>query len=161
MNEEQANSPRILLIGYGNPARGDDKAGWLVADRIEERWGNRIDVLRFHQLDIMLAEQFANYDVVVFVDAETTDLGQGRPPTLLQPSLELREVTHILEPASVLGICKAVYHAEPKAYLVTVSAQTFEFVGTISPETRRDIDRAVADIDELLDGLMDQSDSFS
>ena len=150
MNELPPRCPRVLFVAYGNPGRGDDGAAWLVADSIEERWGNRIDILRFHQLDIVLAERFAQCDVVIFVDAETTETAQGRSPTLLTPSAELREVTHILDPAALLGLGQAIYHARPRAYLVTVFAHRFEFGDAISPETRSDIDRAVRDIENLL-----------
>ncbi len=154
MSELSQGRPRVLLIAYGNPGRGDDGAAWLVADSIEERWGNRIDILCFHQLDIVLAERFTQCDLVIFVDAETTETAQGRPPTLLVPSAELREVTHILDPSALLGLGQAIYHARPTAYLVTVFAHRFEFGDAISPETRSDIDRAVRDIDNLLQEVL-------
>jgi Ni,Fe-hydrogenase maturation factor len=30
--------PRVVVAGYGNPLRGDDAAGWLVAQALEARW---------------------------------------------------------------------------------------------------------------------------
>ena len=140
----------ILIIGYGNPGRGDDAAGWLAAEAIEKHWADRVEVMTLHQLDVVLAERFVSCDIVVFVDAEATEESTGRALTRLYPNNDLCDVTHCPDPAGVLGLAKTLYAAEPEAYLVTVCATQFNFGEPPSPETARDIERAVGEIDELL-----------
>jgi Ni,Fe-hydrogenase maturation factor len=38
----------VLVIGYGNPLRGDDRVGWVVAERLREVAG--VTAVTTHQL---------------------------------------------------------------------------------------------------------------
>lgn len=60
-----------LIIGYGNPLRGDDGLGWHVAQRLAAvlpQHRARIEVC--HQLTPELAEPISRADLVIFIDAE-------------------------------------------------------------------------------------------
>lgn len=66
-------APRVLIIGYGNPLRGDDRLGWVVAAQLGEQLGEQHGTVRtLHQLVPELAEELARYDVAMFVDASAT-----------------------------------------------------------------------------------------
>ncbi len=144
-------SPHILVIGYGNPGRGDDAAGWLVAEAIERQWGNAVEVQTLHQLDVVIAEQLSDFDLVVFVDAEITDAPNGRSLARISPSDELQDVTHTITPQSVLGLGRSLYNVEPEAYLTGVYGHRFDFGAEITKETARDIKRAVSEINRLIE----------
>jgi hydrogenase maturation protease len=47
--------PGTLLIGYGNPLRGDDGLGWQVADQVARDADKSIKVVATHQLTPELA----------------------------------------------------------------------------------------------------------
>ncbi|MGF1587982.1 MAG: hydrogenase maturation protease [Pleurocapsa sp.] len=58
-----------LVIGYGNTLRSDDGAGQSAANQIAA-WGlPNVRSLAVHQLTPELAEDIANADTVIFVDA--------------------------------------------------------------------------------------------
>lgn len=57
----------ILVIGDGNPLRGDDGAGWEVTARLERAPG--VEVTTTQMLVPELAERIGVAAVVIFVDA--------------------------------------------------------------------------------------------
>ena len=150
MNESERTFPRILIVGYGNPGRGDDAAGWRVAEILEKRWGDKVEVLILHQLDIVVAERIPQFDLVIFIDAEEQENPPGRSLATLEPSPGTSDFTHTLEPGTLLTLAKTLYESEPEAYLITVYAKSFEFGDPPSEETLRDIERAVAEIEQFL-----------
>ena len=53
----------VLILGYGNPLRGDDALGPQVAEELAVRLGDdpRVTVQAVHQLTLDLAETLANF----------------------------------------------------------------------------------------------------
>ena len=72
----------VLVVGYGNPLRGDDGIGWHAARRLADDprlAGAR--VLACHQLAPELAEDVSQASLVVLVDASVDGApGVGRSP---------------------------------------------------------------------------------
>ena len=68
MTEERPSLP-ILVIGYGNTLRRDDRIGWRAAERIEGWNHPSIRVLTRTQLLPELADELARADMVLFIDA--------------------------------------------------------------------------------------------
>jgi hypothetical protein len=72
-----AAGPRPLVIGYGNPFRGDDAVGWLVAEALlGDQRADSLDVLAVHQLNPEHAVRVAEAARVVVVDSGP---GAGSP----------------------------------------------------------------------------------
>ena len=66
---------RKLIIGYGNPLRGDDGVGWEVASRLAVIIPSEAaHILTVHQLTPELAESVSEADLVIFIDA--SDVGE-------------------------------------------------------------------------------------
>lgn len=120
----------LLVIGYGNRLRGDDAAGPVVADRLAARG---IHAIAVHQLTPELAELVAAADQVVFVDAAVDATGCER----VEPVAGRAPLHHVRAPAEVLHLAEAVYGRCPPAWLVRVSAVSFEFGAGMSAEARR------------------------
>ena len=60
----------VLIIGYGNPLRGDDGVGWRVAEAVAAALPDgAAEVLTVHQLTPELAELMSRADRVIFIDA--------------------------------------------------------------------------------------------
>lgn len=146
-------TPYVTIIGYGNPSRGDDGAGWWVGEEIERRWGDKVEVVLLHQLDVVLADQFQKCDVVIFIDAEKTDRSTGRSLERVYPNNELKEITHTLNPETILALAATLYDAKPEAYLVTVCASRFEVGEPFTPSTQWDGIRALQDVETFLQKL--------
>ena len=65
---------RNLVVGYGNPLRGDDGVGWHAAAALaaDPRLADT-DVITGHQLTPKLAEDIAKARLAVLVDARLGD----------------------------------------------------------------------------------------
>ena len=61
---------RTLIIGYGNPLRGDDGVGWEVASRLAATIPEEAaHIMTVHQLTPELAESVSEAELVIFIDA--------------------------------------------------------------------------------------------
>ncbi|MCR9138160.1 MAG: hydrogenase maturation protease [Alphaproteobacteria bacterium] len=114
----------MLLIGYGNPGRGDDGLGpafsLAMADRALPGWEVDTD----YQLVAEHALAVSTHDLVVFADAEMNGTSaysfrQIRPgaPEVLG--------SHSLVPETVLALCETLYDARPRAYVLGITGHAF------------------------------------
>lgn len=121
---------KLLIIGYGNPARGDDGLGPLVAEHIESlkslRHWQHIDVLTAYQLQIENVMDLVDYQTVLFIDADS----QINSPYLLtrcQPEVGQSYTSHALTPDALLAVYQQVYKTAPPAcYLLKIAGHAFE-----------------------------------
>ena len=109
--------PKRLVLGIGNPLRGDDGIGALLA---EEAGGRSVQ-----QLTPDLAEQLACLDAVLFIDAWLAPAGATPQLLVMTPAAGVCE-SHRLEPAQLLAISQVLYGRAPEAHLLLVPAHAFE-----------------------------------
>lgn len=92
-----ADSPRLLVVGLGNPVRGDDSVGLCVAREVRRCLGasTSVEVEELWAGGLRLAEMMSGFDRAVVVDAMTTQ--RHRPGTVRTLTLEdlggLRTIT--------------------------------------------------------------------
>ena len=122
---------KTLLIGYGNPLRGDDGVGWVMANRLAEVEG--ITAVSAHQLLPELIDQIADVDCVIFVDATV----QGKPGDIavreIHPDTMGLATSHGMEPVVMLAYVDQLYGRCPRAYLVTITGEDFGYTENLSP----------------------------
>jgi hydrogenase maturation protease len=124
-----------LIIGYGNPLRGDDGLGWRAAERLTaDAHESRATVIACHQLTPELAEPISRADLVIFIDAEE------RQPAgkLICRRIDARAApritfSHHLTPAALLHCARQLYGACPEAITFSVSSQSFACSEELSP----------------------------
>lgn len=136
MPSEPHSSP--LIIGYGNPFRGDDGVGPHVAAQLGG--------LVAHQLVPEMAEQIAQAESVIFVDANCS-----LPPGTVQ-SLPLPEesmMTHKSTPGSLLNLAKEVYGKSPPATLIAIGVSDFTLGAPMTSEAQKGADAAISQIQRL------------
>jgi hydrogenase maturation protease len=120
---------RPLVIGYGNPLRGDDGVGWHAAAALaRDPRLDGADVIARHQLTPELAEDVARSGLLVLVDACA---GTGEPGTIRIRPIAARPTSaciwsHHLEPATLIELADRMYGAAPPAVLVTVTGARFD-----------------------------------
>ncbi len=68
---------RPLLVGIGNPWRGDDGIGWAVAEAAGRRLGDAVDVVCCDGEPTRLLDAWADADFAVVVDAARTGAAPG------------------------------------------------------------------------------------
>ena len=116
----------VLVVGYGNPLRGDDGIGWHAARLLADDprlAGAR--VLACHQLAPELAEDVSQASLVVLLDAAA----EGDPGSVAVRQIEPRPPTpatwsHHLDPETLAGLAQTLYGAVPPIVLVSVAAAT-------------------------------------
>ena len=118
------------VIGLGNPLRGDDGVGVLLADQVGGR--------SVQQLTPELAASLAPLEVVLFIDAWLAPAGARPQLQRLSPVSLAREaasgVSHGLTPAELLAISQALYGHAPEAWVLLVPAHVFAHGSAFSAE---------------------------
>jgi len=141
MNHE----PSIIVIGVGNPLRGDDGVGWYAVDRLMELFkSSEIEFIKCRELLPEISETISQRKFVIFIDvAVDTESGivaeKKVAPAKNFSSLE----THQLDPAGILAFSKALYGNVPKAMMLTVRGESFVYHEGLSKEVRDVSDKLV------------------
>jgi len=117
-------TPRILLIGYGNPGRGDDGLGPALAARIEALDLPGVTVDRDYQLTVDHAPMIAAHDMVIFADAM---IGLEMPFRLapLPPDPTVGLGSHQVSPEAALHLAGLLYGHAPPGWMLAIAGQTF------------------------------------
>jgi len=124
---------RLLIIGYGNPLRGDDGLGWRAAEQLAAEWPEA-ETLTCQQLTPELAEPISRAARVVFIDAAA----QGAPGAVheqpLRPDAAVpAPFTHRINPGALLALSEKLYGHLPEAVLFSVAGESFDYSQALSP----------------------------
>jgi hydrogenase maturation protease len=127
--------PSCMVIGCGNPLRGDDRLGPAVAQIVETWRLPGVAAIAVHQLTPEIAATLAQYDRAIFVDARhiaTTDAAAGAAVRVetLRPALHPA-------PEHVLALAQTLYGHCPQTWLVSIPAQCFDFGAPLSAAAQR------------------------
>jgi hydrogenase maturation protease len=127
---------RTLVIGYGNPLRGDDGLGWEVVDCLAKAAADeKTKVVAVHQLTPELAEPISESDLVIFIDASHQgDPGSWRCEAIAPNGKISNALAHYFTPAGLLGYADAIFKARPRSLLISVAALSFECGDKLSPK---------------------------
>ena len=124
-----------LVIGYGNPVRGDDALGLEIASRLAASIRDEaIEVVALPQLAPELSELINEVGLVIFIDSSHI----GRPGSwaceVVEPdATSLHTLGHHLTPESLLAYTQALFNTSPRALLVSVAGESFDFGQELSP----------------------------
>jgi hydrogenase maturation protease len=124
-----------LVIGYGNPLRGDDALGLEIANGLAaaSRDGS-FEVLALPQLVPELSALISEVGLVVFIDSSHI----GRPGNwaceVVEPdATALHTLGHHLTPMSLLAYTQNIFKASPRALLVSVAGESFDCRQELTP----------------------------
>ena len=143
---------RALVVGYGNPLRGDDGVGQALAAALAKTATGTLDVIGCHQLTPELAERLATVDLVIFVDADT----EGQPGSFRVTSIPQSttqhgsSLVHHVNPAALLLLSRQIYGRSPEAFIVTVAAGSFALNEGLSEPVAAALPEVVATIRRLV-----------
>ena len=141
---------RALIIAYGNTDRQDDGVAWHVLRDLAARMGGELpnapqegaDItlpgveLRYMlQLTPEIADDFAAFERVVFIDAHTGAHPDDIHVEAISALYQASPLTHHLTPASCLAIAQALHGNVPEAILVSIRGYQFGFETHLSPHT--------------------------
>ncbi len=142
---------KVLLIGYGNPARGDDALGPAVAEIIEQKKIPGVTVDSDYQLTVEDSAQVAENDVVIFVDA-SVDCAE---PFRFEP-LTAKESggfsSHSVEPAEVVALSEKLFNSPAKCFMLGIRGYIFEhFKEDMTEKAKNNLQKAVDFLENLLE----------
>jgi hydrogenase maturation protease len=126
---------KTLIIGYGNPLRGDDGLGWYAAQRLAAVLQEQeAQIMACHQLTPELAEPISQADRVVFIDAAQQEPAGKLFCQRLTPEASLPCIlSHHLTPLMLLVWTQGLYGTCPEAMVLSVSSQSFGYGAELSP----------------------------
>jgi hydrogenase maturation protease len=143
--------PGVLVVGYGNPLRGDDAVGWRVAESIasDPRLAGA-HVMTAHQLLPELAVEVAEADLAVLVDARV-----GEPPgsisvTHVAPCADRGPFGHVLTPAALAALALSVAGRSADLVVVSIGIESTEPGTALSHE----VAEAVPSVREVVADLV-------
>jgi hydrogenase maturation protease len=149
-----------LVIGYGNPSRGDDAIGPVLLERLEALREadpdlDLFDTLTDFQLQIEHAMDLAGYRQVVFVDA-AVDLDRAFRFGLLHPARDDSFSTHALNPAAVLSVYEEFFRQPPpESYLLSIHGERFDLGEGLSDAAEQALGEALAFLkDHLMQSML-------
>ncbi len=144
----KAAVPPLLVLAWGNPSRGDDALGPLLAERLlalaeTAAWAGRVEVLTDFQLQVEHALDLVGRERILFVDA-ALDLAEPFAVRLLQPARGGGIGSHALAPEAVLQVYQDLHgHPPPPATLLAIRASAFELGTDPGAQALADLDQAL------------------
>ncbi|MGB8227377.1 MAG: hydrogenase maturation protease [Sedimentisphaerales bacterium] len=141
---------KILLIGFGNPARADDGLGPALAEIIESKKFPDVTVEADYQLTIEDSAQVAQHDIVIFADA-SANCGE---PFSFEP-LMAREggsfSSHSVEPAEVMALAENLFSSKAKGFILAIRGYEFDqFGAALTEKAKANLQKAVVFVEKLL-----------
>jgi hydrogenase maturation protease len=145
--------PQRLIIGIGNPSRGDDAIGPLAIERLEALDLPDIELLTDFQLQVEHALDLIGRREVVFIDAAAS----GAAPFYFgpaAPAADASATSHALSPAAVLQAFLHVADAAlPAAYVLAVRGYAFELGAPLSVAAACNLDAALQMLVSRISGV--------
>jgi len=123
--------PKTLVIGAGNPDRGDDAVGPVVASRLKRRAGDRFKVVEQAGEGLALMEAWEGADTVIILDAALSGAPCGAihridATTELMPNDFFRCSTHALGVAEAVELARALCQLPRRIIVYGIEGERFE-----------------------------------
>lgn len=172
---------RTLIIGVGNPLRGDDGVGQVAAQRLLERSRETVilsereksqcagkneishsafaplemtgvSVRAVHQLTPELAATFSEYERVIIIDASAENKAGQITVEQVEPATVLpHTLTHHFTPAQLLALARELFQANPPLYLVTIGGASFDYGEELSSQVATALPQVIKIVFDLLE----------
>ena len=141
--------PPLLVLAWGNPSRGDDALGPLLAERLlahveKASWAGRVEVLTDFQLQVEHALDLVGRERILFVDA-ALDLAEPFTVHAVQAARGGGIGSHALAPEAVLQVYEDLHgQPPPPATVLGIRAKVFELGTAPSADALADLEQAIA-----------------
>jgi hydrogenase maturation protease len=147
----QDQMARILIIGWGNPLRGDDGVGWRAAELLAGALeGRDAKALVSHQLMPEFAEEISRSELVIFIDAACDNgVGELRLERIEPDRAPSAAFSHELSPPALLGMAEKLYGSRPEAHFVSVGGGSFEYGEELSPEVQSALPALLREVERV------------
>ena len=160
MTERKSSS--TLIIGIGNPYRGDDAAGPIAARRLKEKALGGVVFLEAADEGAALMESWKDYNRAILLDAVSSGappgtihrFDAGARPLRRQP---FRHSTHAFGLVEAVELARVLGRLPKRLVVYGIEGKNFEAGETLSPEIARSIESLVDRIVEEIGHGVDRS----
>lgn len=136
-------APR-LIIGIGNPSRGDDALGSLCIERLQTLQLPDTELLTDFQLQIEYVLDLLGREEVIFVDAAAS----GAEPYVfgsLAAQADHSVTSHAVSPSALLATGQQINgHLPPNIYMLAIRGYSFELGDALSAQAADNLEQAMA-----------------
>ena len=137
------NTPApILIIGIGNPSRGDDALGPLLIERLEALALPDVELLTDFQLQVEFSLDLQQRQQVIFVDASLN----AAPPFTFRSVVAAEDTSyssHALSPSAVLHAYLKLFGEPPPSYVLAIRGEAFELGEGLSEAAEKHLEAAL------------------
>jgi len=149
---QATESTRVLLIGYGNPSRGDDGLGPAFIFRIADQLPTgSVTFEQDYQLNLEHVDLIAQHEIVIFIDADAScdDSYQFQK---LEPKADLSFTTHSVSPSALLAMADEYFNPVTRqGYTLGIRGEVFgDFEEGLSPRAEMNLTSALDFLTEQL-----------
>lgn len=150
--------PKVLIVGYGNPLRGDDGIGWVVAEKLRElALSETVSIRTCIQLTPELAADLSEVEVAILIDARAGEPAGKISCQQVKPLPHLPSSSHHLNPSALLSYTHQFFGKAPQTYLISITGTEFGYQDHLSPQVQEAVQGAVKVIVELLRNILTDS----
>lgn len=139
-----------LVIASGNPLRGDDAIGSVAADIVQSWRIPGVNVLAVHQLVPELIDEIKRVQRVLFIDAAVTHFDGGFQAREVEPNPSSQPFGHFESAANLMALLRKLDGVTPAAWLVSITAASFEHGDPMTATAQSHLDAALAWIRDFL-----------
>jgi hydrogenase maturation protease len=132
------SSPRVIIIGIGNPLRGDDGAGIAVAHHLKGQFTAEVKIIEEAGDGLLLLEAWRDASSVFLVDAMSSGSAPGkievfnvhkqRVPVRFFPCS-----THGFGLPHAIALARAIDQLPPEFLIFGIEGELFELGSHMSP----------------------------
>jgi hydrogenase maturation protease len=142
----------ILVIGIGNPSRGDDAIGSMAVELLESQGIPGVELITDFQLQVEHALDLVGRRAVVFVDA-CVNASRAFSFEAVSATGRRHALSHAISPAAVLDAYRAyTREAPPSAHVLAIRGFDFGLGKPLSAASAANLDAALAMLVEYLWG---------
>lgn len=138
----------IIIVGIGNPYRGDDAAGWAVIDGLMERLSSVIKLVKQRGDIAELIDIFSQNKTVYLIDACRSNAPIGtwqRIDAQKQPIIEEnpQTSTHGFSVSQAISLAKNLDQLPNKLILYVINGDSYTISDKFSPSVAKSVDLVV------------------
>ena len=136
---------KTLMIACGNPMRRDDGVAHVAITLA----ANKFDAVvhHVHQLTPELAAQLADFDRVVFVDADVSAGGVAIEPVRPEGA---GAISHASSPAEIVQLARQLFKFSGEAWVCSIPAQDFSAGEGLTGEGLLRAERAAWELERFI-----------
>ena len=150
-----AGARRIVVIGVGNPDRGDDGAGRAVARRLRGHLQNDVQVIDLNGETTDLLEALEGVAAAYLIDAGVSGSAPGTVrrfdvSSAPLPADALAASTHGLGLAHAVELARALGQLPPRCIVFAIEGESFEIGAPMSAAVERAADALAEELRRAL-----------